>query len=85
MIILENDKDHRCLKWLLEQHGQAKIDDAAANIAARGSRIYTSSIAKELKTRVPDEVWAMQGAEKSAIRERLKILRDEIAAKSALA
>ena len=84
MIILENDKDHRCLAWLLEQHGQAKVDAAAATIAARGSKLFTSSLAKELKTRVPDEVWKMQGAEKILVRSKLQTLRDEFAERAAL-
>ena len=79
MVIIENDKDRRSLQWLLEQHGQAKIDEAANAIAGRGQKPYTTMVAKHLGTRIPQEVWGMQSGEKSAIRGNLQALRDEFA------
>ena len=83
MLIIENDKDRRSLAWLQSQFAAAEIDAAVNAIEQRGQKAYLSMLAKQLKTRVPDGVWNMQSDEKSAIRAKLKALRDEIAAKSA--
>ena len=83
MLIVENDKDKRSLAWLQSQFAAAEIDAAVAAIEQRGQKAYLSMLAKQLKTRVPADVWHMQSDEKSAIRAKLKALRDEIAAKSA--
>lgn len=81
MLIVENEKDRRSLAWLQSQHPANAIDAAVAAVEARGQKAYLSMIAKELKTRVPADVWGMQSDEKSAIRARLQQQRDEIAAR----
>ena len=81
MLIVENDKDRRSLAWLQGQHPAAAIDAAVVAIELRGQKAYISMIAKQLKTRVPPEVWGMQAADLSLIRARLQQQRDEIAAR----
>lgn len=80
-LIVEGDKDWRCLAWLEARYEFSQIAAAAASVEATGRPAYLSHVTKALGARIPDEVWGMQPQEFEVVKARLRALRDEFAAK----
>jgi hypothetical protein len=82
-LIVDGPKDERSIQWLSARYTPDEIAAAVSAVEATGRKAYISNITKQLGTRIPPEVWGMQPQEFDAIRAKLRVLRNEFAAKAA--
>jgi hypothetical protein len=82
-LIIDGPKDERSYEWLKAQFTPDEIAAAVVQVEATGRKAYISNVTKALGTRIPPEVWGMQPQEFNAIREKLRAMRNEFAAKAA--
>lgn len=81
-LIIANPKDERSLAWLQARFTGEQLADAVATVEATGRKAYISNVTKQLQTRIPDDVWAMQPEEFEAVKAQLRALREEFEAKA---
>jgi len=82
-MIISNPRDERIHAWLLGQFHPTILAKVEADLTARGTRLYTSHICKELDVKPPDEIFKST-AEELAAEARIKAEKSAAAKEAGL-